>query len=58
VLAAVHEEGRPDRYAMLLPLNEAEPLIALALQQDDPLLRDGGRWGNFASEGFRRAFAF
>ena len=57
-LAAVHEEGRPDRYAMLLPLNEAEPLIALALQQDEPLLRDGGRWGNFASEGFRRALAF
>jgi multiple sugar transport system substrate-binding protein len=58
MLAAVDAEGRPDRYAMLLPLNEAEPLLALALQQDDPLLREGGRWGNFASAGFRRAFAF
>jgi multiple sugar transport system substrate-binding protein len=43
---------------MLLPLNEPEPLIALALQQDDSLLRDGGRWGNFQSSGFRRAMSF
>jgi multiple sugar transport system substrate-binding protein len=58
VLAAVHEEGGRDRHAMLLPLNEVEPLLALALQQDDPLLRDGGRWGNFTSAGFRRALEF
>jgi multiple sugar transport system substrate-binding protein len=57
-LDALHAEGRPDRYAMLLPLNEPEPLIALALQQDDSLLRDGGRWGNFQSSGFRRAMSF
>jgi multiple sugar transport system substrate-binding protein len=58
VLAALAEEGGRDRYAMLLPLNEVEPLLALALQQDDPLLRDGGRWGNFTSAGFRRALGF
>ena len=58
VLAALQEEGGRDRYAILLPLNEVEPLIALALQQDDPLLRDGGRWGNFTSAGFRRALTF
>jgi multiple sugar transport system substrate-binding protein len=58
VLAALDAEGRPDRYAMLLPLNESEPLLALALQQDEPLLRDGGRFGNFSSASFRRAFAF
>jgi multiple sugar transport system substrate-binding protein len=57
-LAALAEEGGRDRYAMLLPLNEVEPLLALALQQDDPLLRDGGRWGNFTSAGFRRALGF
>ncbi len=28
------------------------------LQQDDPLLRDGGRYGNFRSGGFARAFDF
>jgi multiple sugar transport system substrate-binding protein len=58
MLAAVAERGRPDRFAMLLPLNEFEPLLALALQQDDPLLRDNGRWGNFRGDGFRRALAF
>jgi multiple sugar transport system substrate-binding protein len=58
MLAAVQQEGAPDRYAILLPLNEADPLLALALQQDDPLLRDGGRYGNFESAGFRRALAF
>src|SRR5882672_7430318 len=58
MLAAVDQDGRPDRHAIFLPLNEFEPLAALALQQDDPLLRDGGRWGNFQSAGFRRALSF
>ena len=58
VLAAVARDGGPDRHAIFLPLNEAEPLLALALQQEDPLLREGGRWGNFRSAGFRRALGF
>ena len=45
-------------HPLLLPLNEFEPLLALALQQADPLLRDGGRWGNFRSAGFQRALGF
>ena len=45
-------------HPMLLPLNEFEPLLALALQQGEPLLRDGGRWGNFRSAGFQRALGF
>jgi multiple sugar transport system substrate-binding protein len=57
-LAAIKAHAAPDRYAILLPLSEFEPLLALALQQDDPLLRDGGRYGNFESDGFRRALAF
>jgi multiple sugar transport system substrate-binding protein len=57
-LAAIKQSVGPARYAILLPLNEFEPLLALALQQDEPLLRDGGRWGNFRSEGFRRALRF
>ena len=32
--------------------------VALALQQDDPLLRDGGRYGNFAERRLRRALQF
>jgi multiple sugar transport system substrate-binding protein len=58
MLAALRAHARPDQYAMLLPLNEFEPLLALALQQEEPLLREDGRWGNFAAAGFRRALAF
>lgn len=43
---------------LLLPTNEFEPLLALALQQDEELLRDGGRYGNFSAAGFRRALGF
>ncbi len=48
----------PDRYPVLMPLNEFEPQLSLALQQDDPLLRDHDTRGNFASPGFRRALGF
>jgi multiple sugar transport system substrate-binding protein len=58
MLAAIKQSAGPDRYAILLPLNEFEPLLALALQQDEPLLRDGGRWGNFENPGFRKALRF
>jgi multiple sugar transport system substrate-binding protein len=58
MLAAADEHGRSDRHAILLPLNEFEPLLALALQQDEPLLREDGRWGNFTGDGFRRALGF
>ena len=47
-----------DRYPVLMPLNEFEPQLSLALQQDDPLLRDHDTRGNFASPGFRRALGF
>lgn len=58
VLAAIKREGDAERSGILLPLNEPEPLIALGLQQDEPLLREEGRWGNFSSPGFRRALTF
>ena len=35
-LAAMKRDAGPDRYAILLPLNEFEPLVALALQQERP----------------------
>jgi multiple sugar transport system substrate-binding protein len=57
-MAALKQRAGPKRYAILLPLNEFEPLVALALQQPEPLLRDGGRHGNFRSAGFRRTLAF
>ena len=57
-MAAIKAKAGPDKYAILLPLNEFEPLLALALQQDEPLLREDGRYGNFRSAGFRRTLAF
>jgi len=58
MLAAVKKQVGPDNYAVLLPTNEFEPLLALALQQDESLLRDGGRYGNFRSRQFRVTLAF
>jgi multiple sugar transport system substrate-binding protein len=55
-LAALHADGV--KTPLLLPTNEFEPLLALALQQGDELLRDGGRRGNFSGAGFRRALQF
>jgi len=57
-MAAIKREGGADKYAILLPLNEFEPLLGLALQQPEPLLRDNGTRGNFESAGFRRAVQF
>jgi multiple sugar transport system substrate-binding protein len=57
-LTALEKHAGPDRYAILLPVNEPEPLLALALQQDGSLLREGGRRGNFEGSGFRRALSF
>jgi multiple sugar transport system substrate-binding protein len=45
-------------HPLLLPVNEFEPLLALALQQDQPVLRDGGRRGDFAGASFQRALGF
>ena len=51
---AVQPEGG---YPILLPVNEFEPPLILGLNTAS-LLRDGGRYGNFRSDGFRQAFAF
>jgi len=52
--------SHPDRgtFGILLPTNEYEQLMSLALQQPESMLRDGGRYGNFRSAGFKRALAF
>lgn len=57
-LRTIKAQVGPERFAILLPLDEHEQLLALALQQDEPLLKNDGRWGNFASAGFRRALGF
>ena len=55
---AIVAQGHGHRWGALLPTNEYDQLLALALQQHVPLLRDGGRYGNFRSPGFERALAF
>ena len=57
-MAAVKEQVGPKRYAILLPLNEFEPLLNRAIQQPDALLREHGTRGNFSSPGMRRTLAF
>lgn len=57
MLAALSDPQR-HVYGILLPTNEYEQLMSLALQQPEPLLRDGGRYGNFESAGFKRALRF
>jgi multiple sugar transport system substrate-binding protein len=54
-MSALKAQAGPERFSILLPLNEFEPLTALALQQKEPLLRDGGGRGNFETAGFRKA---
>jgi len=57
MLAALSDTQR-HRWGILLPTNEYEQLMSLALQQPDSLLRDGGRYGNFESAGFKHALTF
>lgn len=57
-LREVKRRAGPQRYAVLLPVNEFEPLVAFALQSGEPMLRNGGRYGHFRGEGFRRVWRF
>ncbi len=57
MLAALTDSQRKV-YGILLPTNEYEQLMSLALQQPDMLLREHGRYGNFESAGFKRALTF
>ena len=43
-------------YAMLAPTNEFETPVILGMQAGADMLRDGGRFGDFNSKAFRRAF--
>lgn len=58
IQARFQQRGELDCFPILLPLDEYEPPLALGLQQPEPLLRDGNRFGNFRGEGFRRALGF
>ncbi len=57
-MAAVRQLGGGKNYSILLPLDEYESLLNLAVQEPDTVLRDDDTRGNFQSAGFRRAFEF
>lgn len=54
----IQARSGPDRYAILLPINDWTAPVILALQQGAALLRDGERHGAFEAPAFRKAFAF
>jgi multiple sugar transport system substrate-binding protein len=56
-MRAVRARGGGQTYGALLPLNEPDPLYALALQQG-PLLTGDDTRGAFSQAPFRRALAF
>ena len=57
-MTRVQARAAPGDFAILLPVNEWQPLAILALQRGAELLRDGDTYGNFESPPFRQAFAF
>jgi multiple sugar transport system substrate-binding protein len=57
-MRAIKRRVGPARFAVLLPLDEYDQLVSFALQHDEPLLREHGRFGNFRGAGFRGALAF
>lgn len=58
MLEAIKQLVGPQRYSVLLPLNEFEPLLVLSLQLPAELLRDDGRFGNFRGDDFKKALSF
>lgn len=58
MLRAIKNVVGADKYSILLPLNEFEPLLNLGIQHPESLLRDGDRYGNFRSESFRKTLTF
>ena len=55
-MARIKEQSGPDHYALLLPVNEWQAPVILALQAGSGLLRDQASWGDFRGPAFRRAF--
>ena len=56
VMRRLEERAGPKGFAILLPTDEWQPPIAMALQKGAPLLRDGGRWAAFREPRFKAAY--
>jgi multiple sugar transport system substrate-binding protein len=57
-MTRVRERAASGDFAALLPVNEWQPLVILALQLGADLLRDRDTHGDFESAAFRAAFTF
>jgi multiple sugar transport system substrate-binding protein len=57
-MGRIRERAAPGDFAILLPINEWQPLVILAMQLDADLLRSHDTYGDFQSAPFRRAFTF
>ena len=57
-LAALSSGARRGKYGLLMPINEYEPLVALCLQAEAPILLDNGTRGGFQQEHLRESFAY
>ena len=52
------KEREEDRYAILLPFTEWQPLVILALQRGAGLLKENAQYGDFQNTAFREAFSY
>jgi multiple sugar transport system substrate-binding protein len=57
-MAKLKTVGGTERYAILLPINEWQLPVILALQRGATLLRDRDQYGHFRDPRFREAFIF
>jgi multiple sugar transport system substrate-binding protein len=57
-MTKIQEQAADAAFAALLPINEWQSLVIMALQRGATLLRDGDTRGDFRSAAFREAFAF
>jgi multiple sugar transport system substrate-binding protein len=55
-MRSIRARGEDDSRPILLPVNEWEAPVILALQKGATLLRDGGRYGDFRGKEFRAGF--
>jgi multiple sugar transport system substrate-binding protein len=58
LLRAIKSNIGVEKYSIILPVNEYEPLVTLALQVEDPILKDNATLGNMQSVGFKKALSF
>jgi multiple sugar transport system substrate-binding protein len=57
-MRGVRTRSRDSTFGVFLPTDEWQTLVALALANDAPLLRDGNRYADFEEPAFKTAFLY